>query len=147
MKCPCCAGAPGDPSPARTLHKGVWRVVCLAAINAMDEGRRAANKIGVEEKQQQQAVAAAEQRRAATIPRGQRLITELLQPATLTPEQQQHQAQVRQRQQVQVQHEQQQRQQAAAARLAEVQQHAVSRFWELLEDFVALSAAPKKWLP
>ena len=48
---------------------------------------------------------------------------------------------------MQVQHEQQQRQQAAAARLAEVQQQAVSRFWELLEDFVALSAAPKKWLP
>jgi hypothetical protein len=147
MICPCCAGVPGDPSPARTLHKGVWRVVCLAAINAMDEGRRAANKIGVEEWQQQQAEAAAEEHRAAYIPRGQRLITEVLQPAALTPEQQQHQAQVRQRQQVQVQHEQQQRQQAAAARLAEVQQQAVSRFWELLEDFVALSAAPKKWLP
>jgi len=113
----------------------------------MDEGRRAANKIGVEERQQQQALAAADQDRAATIPRGQRLITEMLQPAALTPEQQQHQAQVRQRQQVQVQHEQQQRQQAAAARLAEAQQQAVSRFWELLEDFVALSAGPKKCLP
>jgi len=67
MKSPCCVAAPGDPSPTHTLHKGVWRVVCLAAImalNAMDEGRRAANKIGVEEGQQQQAVAAAEEHRA-----------------------------------------------------------------------------------
>jgi hypothetical protein len=35
----------------------------------------------------------------------------------------------------------------AVARLAEVQQQAVSRFWELLQDFVVLRAAPGSWLP
>jgi len=48
MKRPCCVAALGDPSPTCTLQKGVWRVVCLAAINGMEEGRRAGNKIGVE---------------------------------------------------------------------------------------------------
>ena len=36
---------------------------------------------------------------------------------------------------------------AAATQLAEVQQQAVAHFWELLGDFVALSAAPQSWLP
>jgi hypothetical protein len=54
---------------------------------------------------------------------------------------------VRQRQQLQLQQQQQQQEEAAAAQLAEVQQQAVSHFWELLEDFVALEAAPKSWFP
>jgi exonuclease III len=33
---------PPGASPATTVHRGVWRVVCLAAVNAMDVGRRAA---------------------------------------------------------------------------------------------------------
>jgi hypothetical protein len=130
---------------AHTLHKGVWRVVCLAAVNAMDVGRRAVCQINVREKEQQGEVAAAQ--RAAAVPRGQRLITDMFQPAQLTPSQQQHQQQVRQRQQLQEQQQQQQQQQAAATQLAEVQQQAVAHFWELLGDFVALSAAPQSWLP
>jgi hypothetical protein len=145
MECPVVALGPGAPAPDHALHKGVWRVVCLAAINAMDVGRRAANKLGAEVAEQ--AAAEAAQQQAAAVPQGQRLITDLLQPAALTPAQQQHQAQVRQRRQLLVQQEEQQRQQAAAARLAEVQQQAVSRFWELLQDFVALEAAPQSWLP
>jgi hypothetical protein len=40
----------------------------------------------------------------------------------------------------------QQQQQAAAAHLTEVQQQAVARFWELLQDFVVVRAAPRAWL-
>jgi hypothetical protein len=54
---------------------------------------------------------------------------------------------VRQRQQLRLQQQQQQQEEAVAAQLAEVQQQAVSHFWELLEDFVALEAAPKSWFP
>jgi hypothetical protein len=111
----------------------------------MDVGRRAACQINVREKEQQGEVVAAQ--RAAAVPRGQRLITDMFQPAQLTPSQQQHQQQVRQRQQLQEQQQQQQQQQAAATQLAEVQQQAVAHFWELLGDFVALSAAPQSWLP
>jgi hypothetical protein len=46
---------PRGVSTAHTLHKGVWQVVCLAVINAMDLGRRAACQLGV----QQHAAAAA----------------------------------------------------------------------------------------
>jgi hypothetical protein len=138
MLCPEVVGVVG----ARAMHKGVWRVVCLAAINAMDLGRKAARKLHVEQQQEQQAA----QQQQPIVPQGQRLITDLLQPAVLTADQQQHQAQVRQRQQLQVQQQQQQQQQAAAARLAEVKQQAVGRFWELLSDFIALEAAPESWL-
>ena len=136
---------PRGASTTHTLHKGVWRVVCLAAINAMDLGRRATCHLGVQQQQQRAAAAAA--LRAVAAPRGQLLITDMLQPAPLTPSQQQHQQQVRQRQQLQMQQQLQQQQQAAAAQLAEVQQQAVAHFWELLEDFVALEAAPKSWFP
>ena len=74
---------PSGVSTACTLHKGVWRVVCLAAINAMDLGRRAACQISVQQKQQRAATAAA--LRAAAAPRGQLLITDMFQPAPLTP--------------------------------------------------------------
>jgi hypothetical protein len=46
---------------------------------------------------------------------------------------------------VQVQLVQQQRQQLAAAKLEEVKRQAVARFWELLQDFVVLRAAPESW--
>jgi hypothetical protein len=110
----------------------------------MDLGRRAACQISVQERENRAADAAAQ--RAAAAPCGQLLITDMItdmfHPAPLTPSQQQHQQQVRQRQQVRVQQQLQQQQQAAAAQLAEVQQQAVAHFWELLEDFVALAAAP-----
>jgi hypothetical protein len=118
--------------------------VCLAAINAMDLGRRAACQISVQEKRDRAAAAAAQL--AVAPPRGQRLITDMFHPAPLTPSQLQHQQQVRQHQQLQQQQQQQQQQQAAAAQLADVQQQAVAHFWELLADFVALSAAPESWL-
>jgi hypothetical protein len=108
-----CMERPKGVSDALTLHKGVWRVVCLAAINAMDLGRRAACQISVQERENRAADAAAQ--RAAAAPRGQLLITDMFQPAPLTPSQQQHQQQVRQRQQVRVQQQLQQQQQAAAA--------------------------------
>jgi hypothetical protein len=70
----------------------------------------------------------------------------MLQPVPLNPAQQQRAAAVRQRRQLQEQQQQQRRQQAAAARLAEAQRQAVGRFWELLEDFVVLQAAPRPWV-
>lgn len=141
MLCPEAVGAPG----ARPLHKGVWRVVCLAAINAMDLGRRAANLAGMQ--QRQQAALEAAQQQLPRVPEDQLLITDLLEPEALSLEQQQHQAQVQQRRQAEAQLDQQQRQQQAAAKLEEVKQQAVARFWELLQDFVVLRAAPRAWLP
>lgn len=143
MRCPePVPSAGGAPGPA--VHKGVWRVVCLAAINAMDSGRRAANKLGMQQRQQQQqGVLAAQQ--AAAAQANQRLITSMLQPAALTDAQQQHRDQVQQRQQAQAQLQQQQQQQEAADRLTAAKQKAVSRFWELLQDVVVLSAVPDHW--
>jgi hypothetical protein len=54
---------------------------------------------------------------------------------------------VQQRQQDREQQEQQQRLQQAAAKLEEVKRQAVARFWELLQDFVVLRAAPSTWFP
>ena len=142
MRCPePVPGVGGAPGPA--MHKGLWRVVCLAAVNAMDGGRRAANKIRLEQRQQQQAEVAAQQ--AAAAPADQRLITSMLQPAALTAAQQQHRVQVQQRQQAQAQLRQQQQQQEAADRLTAAKQKAVSQFWALLQDVVVLSAVPRPW--
>jgi hypothetical protein len=120
-------------------------VVCLAAINAMDVGRKAANFFSMQ--QRQQAAVADRQNQLPAVPADQLLVTELLEPAVPSPAQQQHQALVRQRQQDHAQHEQQQRLQQAAAKLEEVKQQAVARFWELLQDFVVLQAAPRSWYP
>ena len=120
-------------------------MVCLAAINAMDLGRRAANLAGMQ--QRQQAALEAAQQQLPGVPADQMLITDLLEPEALSLEQQQHQAQVQQRRQAEAQLDQQQRQQQAAAKLEEVKQQAVARFWELLQDFVVLRAAPRAWLP
>ena len=76
-----------------------------------------------------------------------KLLLKLDEQIKLAEAQQQHQSQVRRRQQLQVQQDQQQQQAAADARLAEVQQQAVGRFWELLQDIVALDAVPRSWLP
>jgi hypothetical protein len=142
MRCPEPVQGVGG-APGRVLHKGLWRVVCLAAICAMDGGRKAANKLGLEQRQQQQEVLAAQQ--AAAAPADQRLITTMLQPAALTAAQQQHRAQVQQRQQAQAQLLQQQQQQEAANRLAAAKQKAVSQFWALLQDCVVLSVVPDHW--
>jgi hypothetical protein len=134
------AGVPG----ARPLHEGVWRVVCLSAINAMDVGRSAAAKARVE--QREQAALDAARQQLPAVPVDQQLITQLLQPATLTDSQRQHHEQVQQRRQAQAQLVQQQRQQLAAAKLEALKRQAVARFWELLQDFVVLRVAPASWL-
>jgi hypothetical protein len=109
----------------------------------MDLGRREACKVSIE--QQQQAAQDAEQQQQPA-PAGQRLITQLLQPAALSASQRQHRDLVRQRRQVQLQQQQQQRHQLAAAELEEVKRKAVARFWELLQDFVVVRAVPRVWL-
>ena len=91
-------------------------------------------------------MSAAQQQQAARVAPDQQLISELLQPAPLTAHQQQHQDTVRQHRLQQQQQEQLQQQQAAVARLESVKQQAVARFWELLQDFVALRVAPASWL-
>jgi hypothetical protein len=108
----------------------------------MDVGRRATMRIHLDQHEQQQQAA----QQQPLVPPEQRLITDLLQPAALTADQQQHQAQVRQRRQLQLQQQQQQQSVAVAARLQEVKQQAVGRFWELLQDFIALQAGPQSWL-
>jgi hypothetical protein len=117
MVCPVAVGVAGAPA----LHKGVWRVVCLAAINAMDLGETAANKQRLEE-------VAAVAPMAPVVPTGQRLLTDLLSPAPLTAAQQQHRQQVQQRQQEQELLQQQQAQQVAAARVRVAKKQAVGRF-------------------
>ena len=137
---------PAGASRVTTVHAGVWRVVCLAAVNAMDVGRRAAAQAQVEGQQAAAAAAAA----AQVVPRqqqaeGQQRLTDVWQPAPLAPHQQQHQQQVQQRQQARQQQQQQRQQEAREARLAEVKVAAVARFWELLQDFVVMNAAPPRW--
>jgi hypothetical protein len=119
----------------------------LAAVNAMDVGRRAAAG-----QQWEARAAAAEAAAAAGQPQpaaagGQRLISDVWQPGPLSPEQQQRRERVQQRQQALRQQQQQEQQEALEARLEEVKREAVARFWELLHDFVVVRAAPVAWLP
>jgi hypothetical protein len=131
-----------------TLHAGVWRVVCLAAVCAMDVGRRAACRAAAEEaeqqRRQQQQQARQQQRQRAD--GRQRRITALLQPAALLPHQQRHQQRVQERRRQRQQEEEQQRQRQQAAALEDAQRAAEARFFELLQDFVAVRAAPGAWL-
>lgn len=107
----------------------------------MDEGRKAAAVYHLEE--QQTALAAAEAARQPRVDEGQRRISDFWQPVPLNPEQQQRRLLVQQQRLLaqQLQHQQQQ-----AARLVEVKHAAVARFWELLQDFVVVRAAPRAWL-
>jgi hypothetical protein len=149
---------PRGASRATTLHCGVWRVVCLAAVCAMNVGRGAACEQAAEDRRAaaEQADAQQEQRQQRGL-EAQRRITAMLPPAALLPHQLQHQQMVRQHQDQQQQQQAQQlaqqaqqlaqqQQQAAAAHLTEVQQQAVAQFWELLQDFVVVRAAPRAWL-
>ena len=92
------------------------------------------------------AAAAAEQQQPVAAG-GQRRIDGFFQPAPLSPEQQQRRERVQQRQQALQQQRQQEQQEALEARLEEVKREAVARFWELLQDFVVVRAAPVAWLP
>jgi hypothetical protein len=126
------------PAGPTKLHRGIWKVVCLAALNAMDVGRRHANKLSIPPP-------ALAVQQPPPLPAGQALITDTLQHAALTAAQQQHNQLVEQRRQQQQLHQQQQRQQLVAQMLQEAKQQAVLRFWELLADFVATEAAPATW--
>ncbi len=79
-------------------------------------------------------------------PDGQRRITELLHPATLSEAEQQQLLQRQQhRLQLRVQMEQQQAVQRQLARqqlLVQAKQQAVAKFWQLLADFVILNPYP-----
>lgn len=126
------------PAGPKKLHSGVWRVVCLAALTAMDVGRLQANKLNVP-------TPAPVVQPPPVLPQGQVQITALFQPAVPTAAQQQHNQLVQQRRQQQLTQQQQQQQQRVAQVLQEAKQQAVLRFWELLADFVAMEAAPSAW--
>lgn len=119
------------PAGPRRMYQGVWKVVCLAALNAMDVGRKAALDFRMQHRAPHPAAPAIA---------GQLSITSMLQPAVPTPHQQQHNQQVQQRRQQQLRQE-------TARRLQDAKQKAVARFWELLSDFVVMHAAPDKWVP
>ena len=121
------------PPGPRRLHHGVWHVVCVAALNAMDVGRKSANEFRMLQLQPQPAV-------PDPVVLGQPRITTLLQPAPLTAAQQQHNDMLEQQRL-------QQRQQEAARRLVEAKEQAVARFWLLLTDFAIMHAAPDTWIP
>ena len=127
---------------AGTLHGGVWQVVCLAAVSAMDVGRKATAKWHAQrrERQQQQ-----HQRQPAAVQPGQHPITAFfeVQPPSA--------AELQRRQQRQQQREEAERLAFEAERqplLAAAKLSAVARFWELLADFVEVGAPPAKsgWL-
>ena len=121
-------------------------VVSLAAINAMDCGRKRANELRRQWHIQQAAAATSALVNAHELPQGQSRITQFFVPAALTPAQQQHQQMVQQRrqdhqQQLQLQQA-QQRQTAIDRLLLQAKQQAVARFWQLLADFVILNPCP-----
>jgi hypothetical protein len=104
----------------------------------MDVGRRAAASQQREARAAVAAAAAEQQQPVAA--GGQRRISDVWQPVPLSFEQQQ-------RRQARRQQQQREQQEALEARLEEVKREAVARFWELLQDFVVVRAAPAAWLP
>lgn len=130
------------PLGIKRLHHDVWRIVCLAALNAMHVGLKAANTYHYQQSMLQQSQAP---HPAPALPAGQRRITDMFAPAALTQAQQQHQQAVQQRRQQQQQLVEQQRQQEVQRLLHETKQLAVARFWELVTDWVVLNASPPRW--
>ena len=125
------------PGGSKPLHKLAWMVVCLAAINGMDCGRKRANELR-REWHIQQSVAANAGMVAATsqLPQTQSRITQFFHPVPLTPAQQQHRQSI-----LQHRHDllAQQRLASMHHMLLQAKQHAVARFWQLLADFVVLN--------
>jgi hypothetical protein len=114
----------------------------------MDVGRRAACRGAAEERD-----AAVERQRAQQQRRGlqrvvagQRRITHLLPAAAPLPHQVQHQQHVQRRREQRRQEEAGRQQQQRVAVLEEAQRQAVAGFFELLQDFVVVQAAPREWL-
>jgi hypothetical protein len=83
------------PAGQRKLHSGVRRVICLAIFNALDIGRAAVAKKYRQLADERQAIGRQQQQQQ--LPPGQRLITDLLQRAALSPEQQAHNARIQHR--------------------------------------------------
>ena len=144
--------------PSR-LHRIAWLVVCLAAINAMDHGRKAANQfqqqVRIRQSQAAAAITAAVMPAtpAAAQPPGQPAVTHFFHPAPLTAAQQQHNQVVQQhreqhREQLVTELQQlgQQQQQEATRLLLEAQRLAVAEFWKLVADFVILNPCPSHGL-
>ncbi len=143
------------PAGPNRLHCTVWMVVCLAAINAMDYGRKAANKFQRQVRSQQSAAAAAiaavvtPATAPVALPVHQPAITQFFQPAAPTPEQlqhnqlvQQHREQRRQQLEAQLQQQLQQQQREAQQLLRQAEALAVAEFWKLVADFVILNPLP-----
>ena len=106
------------------VHGGVWRVVCLAALNAMDYGRRKVYALGLREREPERRQQALRQR---LLSQGQLQLEDVgvvVQPSPAAA------AQAAQRRYDQLQ---------------ELKQAVVARFWSLLVDFEVVGAAPPQW--
>ena len=117
------------PPGPRPIHPGVWQVVCLAALNAIDLGRQATNEFRL---QQRQMSASAN----VSTSRGRNQLSPVQGP--LTYAQHLHNQSIQQRRQ-------QQWQQPATQRLEEVKQQSIARFWELLTDFAVMNVVHDVW--
>jgi hypothetical protein len=116
-----------------------WLVVCLAAINAMDSGRKAVNTFSQQVHIRQSQAAAAERSAVPALPQDQPAITQFFQPQPLTAAQLQHNQTVQQHRQQRQQQLEQELQQEAARLLVEAKHLAVAEFWKLVADFVILN--------
>lgn len=134
-----------DTALQPAIHEGVWQVVCLAAVAAMDVGRRATAKWYVRRQEQQR-----QQRAVAPLPPDQQLITDFFmgQPPSAAEQQQQVAAAAAAQQQVaaELAAEQQAFEVERQPLLAEAVLAAPARFWELLADFVEVGTPPDAWV-
>jgi hypothetical protein len=130
------------PAGSRHLHAKLWQVVSLAAINAMDCGRKAANdlqrQLHIQQSSQLQPPL-----QVQTQP-NQTQITQFFQPVALSAAQQQHRQLVLQRRTIVEQQRLQQQHQAKQNMLLQAKQRAVAKFWQLLVDFVILNPCPSQ---
>lgn len=127
------------PAGPKHLHRMAWLVVCLAAINAMDTGRKAVNKFLQQVHIQQSQAAAAARSVVPALPQDQPAITQFFQPQPPTVAQQQHNQLVqlhRQQRQQELEHQQDLE---ATRLLAEAKQLVVAEIWRLVADFVILN--------
>lgn len=131
------------PGGGRHVCAGVWRVVCLAALVAMDEGRRATNgwRLALKEEDERRRGAA----QPAPAPRGQSLVPDMWDrfvsrggSAPLTADQ-------RDAVRARVERRRERRVVDREERLRAAEGRAVARFYELLTDFVLMGVAPPVW--
>ena len=113
------------------MHSGVWRVVCLAALNSMDYGRRQVYKLELARQEAaRRARTAAEQRRRRVLRTGQLQLVDVGVTVTPRPSAARAAAEAAERQD----------------KLEELGRVVVARFWSLLVDFVVVGAPPPQWL-